>query len=227
MKRSKRYAVLANKLEKSKTYSVAEAVKILKEDKLKFDSSVEMHLRLGIDPKKGDQIVRGVVQVPHGTGKIKKVIAFVSPDQEKDAQSAGADIIGTDEIIKNIKQTGKINFDVAVATPAMMKKVAPIAKILGQKGLMPNPKTETIGPDVKKMIQGVKAGKTTFKNDDSGNVHALVGKLSFSENNLIENAQSFIQAVKKAKPATSKGTYIKNAVICATMGPGLKINTNL
>jgi len=227
MKRSKRYVALATKIEKGKIYSIAEAIKILKSDKLKFDPSVEIHLRLGIDPKKGDQIVRGVVQIPHGTGKTKKVIAFVSPDQEKDAQSAGADIIGTEEVIKNIKQTGKINFDVAIATPVMMKKIAPIAKILGQKGLMPNPKTETIGPDVKKMIQGVKAGKATFKNDDSGNVHALVGKISFLENNLIENVQAFIQAVKKAKPATSKGTYIKNAVICTSMGPGLKINTNL
>jgi large subunit ribosomal protein L1 len=227
MTRSKRYTAVVAKLDKAKIYSIAEAINILKEDKLKFDSTIEVHLRLGIDPKKGDQIVRGVVQLPHGTGKTKKVIAFVTPDQENDAKSAGADIIGNDEVIQKIKQTSKIDFEVAVATPAMMKKIAPIAKILGQKGLMPNPKTETIGPDIKKIVAGVKAGKATFKNDDSGNIHALVGKLSFAEDKLVENVKSLIQAVKKVKPATSKGTYIKNAVICTTMGPSLKINTNL
>lgn len=227
MIRSKRYKNTQAKIEKGKIYSIEDAVKIIKNDKIKFDAGVEIHVRLGIDPKKSEQIVRGVVQLPHGTGKVKRVIAFVAPEQEKDALEAGADIIGTDEVIQKIKATSKIDFDVAVATPNMMKKIAPIAKILGQKGLMPNPKTETIGPDVKKLVAGVKAGKATFKNDDSGNVHALIGKASFEENKLSENALSFIQAIRKAKPSSSKGTYFKSATLCSTMGPGIKINVNI
>jgi len=223
-KRSKRYLTQAAKIEKGKIYSIEEAVKIIKLNPTKFDASVEVHLKLGIDPKKSDQIVRGLIQLPHGTGKTKRIIAFVPTELEAEAKTAGADIIGNDEVIQKIKQTQKIDFDVAIAVPQIMKKIAPIAKILGQKGLMPNPKTETIGPNIKKMIEGVKAGKVSFKNDDSSNMHGLVGKLSFTEENLKENINAFIQAIKKAKPASAKGTYIKSATVCASMGPGIALN---
>lgn len=222
--RSKRYLMISSKVKGGKVYSVTEAIKILKENPTKFDQSVEVHIKLGIDPKKSDQLVRGLVQLPHGTGKTKKIIAFVSPEQEAEAKAAGADIIGNDEIIQKIKQTGKIDFEVAVATPLMMKKIAVIAKTLGQKGLMPNPKNETIGPNVAKMIAGVKSGKIAFKNDDTGNVHALVGKLSFTDNQLKENIDSFISAIRRAKPSASKGTFLKSVTICVSMSPGVRLN---
>ncbi|MFH1537049.1 MAG: 50S ribosomal protein L1 [Patescibacteria group bacterium] len=222
-KRSKRYQGIKEKIEKKK-YSLEEAVKLIKEEKTKFDQGVEVHLRLGIDPKKGEQLVRGQVSLPHGTGKTLKIMAFVSPEKEKEARDAGADIIGDEAKVAEIKKTGKVDFDIAVAMPDMMKKVAPIAKILGQKGLMPNPKTGTIGPNVATIISELKKGKVTFKNDDSANVHQLVGKVSFDEKQLLGNMQVFIEAVKKAKPAKSKGTYIKGAVVCTSQGPSIKVN---
>jgi large subunit ribosomal protein L1 len=224
IKRSKRYLKTSAKVEKGKAYTVTDAIKVLKENPTKFDQSVEVHLNLGIDPKKSDQLVRGLVQLPNGTGKTKKIIAFVPVNKEAEAKAAGADIIGNDEVIQKIKQTGKIDFEVAVATPEMMKKIAPIAKTLGQKGLMPNPKNETIGPNIKKMIEGVKAGKVSFKNDDTGNVHGLVGKLNFSEEKLKENIEAFIAAVRKVKPAASKGTFLKSVTVCTSMGPGIRLN---
>ncbi|MFH0819142.1 MAG: 50S ribosomal protein L1 [Patescibacteria group bacterium] len=223
-KRSKRYLTALAKVEKNKAYSVSEAIEIIQSNPTKFDPAVEVHMNLGIDPKKSDQLIRAVVSLPHGTGKTKRVIAFVSPDQEAEAKEAGADLIGNDEMIQKIKTTGKIEFDVAVATPMMMKKIGPIAKTLGQKGLMPNPKAETVGPDVKKMITAVKLGKIAYKNDESANVHAMVGKVSFEKEKLVVNIQTFIDSVRKSKPAASKGTYIKNAVICTTMGPSVKLN---
>lgn len=228
-KRSKRYLKLQAKLEEDKAYSLDEAIELLKEseeENTKFDQAVEVHMRLGIDAKKSDQIVRGVVQLPHGTGKTKKVIAFVTPEQEADAKKAGADLIGDENAIQEIKKTGKVNFEVAIATPQMMKKVGPVAKILGQKGLMPNPKNETVGPDVVKMIEGVKAGKLSFKNDDSANMHAMVGRASFDAKKLKENINAFVQAVKVAKPTGTKGVYIKRATICSSMGPAIKVKIN-
>lgn len=223
MARSKRYKALHEKIEKGKVYSVAEAIAVLKESPVKFDAAVEVHMRLGIDPKKGEQMVRGTVMLPHGSGKTRKLAAFVSPDKESEAKAAGADVIGTSEVIDKIKQTGKIEFDIAVATPDMMKKLAPIAKTLGQAGVMPNPKTETVSPNVTKMISELKGGKVAYKNDDTANIHQIVGRLSFTSEQLAENVNTFVDVVKKAKPAESKGTYMRSITLTSTMGPGISI----
>jgi large subunit ribosomal protein L1 len=216
---------LAAKVDPKKVYAVEEAIKLVRETSgVKFDASVEVHANLGIDTKKTEQQVRTTVVLPHGTGKTKKVAAFVSAEKEKDAKEAGADFVYSEEDIKKMKDSAKIDFDVAVTTPDMMPKMAMVAKILGPRGLMPNPKTDTVGPNIKKMIEEQKKGKVTFKNDDSGNVHQLVGKLSFTDAQLKENLDVFLEALKKAKPATAKGTFIKNLVVCSTMGPSIKIS---
>jgi len=222
---SKRMDSLAAKVDPKKIYAVEEAIKLVRETSgVKFDASVEVHANLGIDTKKNEQQVRTTVVLPHGTGKTKKVAAFVSAEKEKEAKEAGADFVYSEEDIKKMKDTAKIEFDVAVTTPDMMPKMAMVAKILGPRGLMPNPKTDTVGPNIKKMIEEQKKGKVTFKNDDSGNVHQLVGKLSFSDAQLKENLNAFLEALRKAKPATAKGTFIKNIVVCSTMGPSIKIS---
>jgi large subunit ribosomal protein L1 len=225
-KRSKRYKQAAAAVTKGKVYSVNDAAQTVKTAPTKFDASIELHIRLGIDPKKTDQTVRGSVQLPHGTGKTKKVIAFVDPNHEADAKEAGADIIGTAEVINQIKTTGKIDFDVAVATPDMMKQLAPIARVLGQKGLMPNPKTETVGNDVKKMVTALKQGKVNFKNDATANIHLAVGKVSFGTEQIIANVNAAIEAVRKAKPASSKGTFMRSVTLSTTMGPGVPLSLN-
>lgn len=223
-KRSKIYRATKEKLSARPSYTVEEAVKALKEaSATKFDASLELHFHLGIDPKKTEQMVRGSVTLPHGTGKRLKIIAFVSPEKEKEAKDAEADIIGSAEVIKTIRETKKCDFDVAVATPDMMKALGPIAKILGQKGLMPNPRTETVNPNIRECISALRKGKVTFKSDDSGNIHQLVGKVSFSEPQLKENAEAFLDAVKRARPDTAKGTFIEHATMCATMGPSLTL----
>lgn len=215
---------LAAKVDKNKVYTWDEAVKLLKEtSNVKFDASIEVHANLGIDPKKGEQQIRATVVLPHGTGKTKKLAAFVSPEREKEAKDAGADLICGEEDIKRIKDTEKINFEIAVTTPDMMPKMAAIAKILGPKGLMPNPKTDTMGPNLKKMIEELKRGKATFKNDDTSNIHIGIGRASFTEAQLKENLTAFIEALKKAKPATAKGTFIKNLIVCSAMGPAIRI----
>jgi len=224
---SKRMTASTAKLEKNKVYTLDEAIKLVKETAgVKFDASVEIHAKLGIDPKKGEQQIRATVVLPHGTGKSKKIAAFVTSEKEKDAKEAGADLVYGEEDIKKIKDTGKIDFEVAVTTPDMMSKLAAIAKILGPKGLMPNPKTETVGPNIKKIIEELKRGKITFKNDDTSNVHQMIGKVSFSEAQLKDNLVAFLDALKKAKPNSAKGTYIQNLVLCSTMGPAIKINEN-
>ena len=221
---SKRMSDLRAKVDKNKVYSLDEAIKLVKETSgVKFDASVEVHANLGIDPKKGEQQIRATVTMPHGTGKTKTVAAFVSAEKENEAKEAGADFVYGEEDIKKIKDTEKIAFEVAVTTPDMMPKLAAIAKILGPKGLMPNPKTETVGPNIKKIIEELKKGKMTFKNDDTSNIHVSIGRVSFPEDKLKENLAAFLEALTKAKPGTSKGTYIKNLVICSSMGPAIKI----
>lgn len=221
----KRFAALKAKVDKTRTYSLDESIKIIKEtSNVKFDSSIEVHLRLGIDPSKSDQQIRATVSLPHGSGKTKSVAAFVGPNDEKAAKEAGADFIYSEEDIKKIKDSGKIEFEIAVSTPEMMPKLAAVAKVLGPKGLMPNPKTDTVGTDVKKMIGELKKGKIAFKNDDGANIHASVGKASFSEAQLKENINTFVDAVRKLKPNSSKGTYLKALYLTSTMGPSVKVD---
>lgn len=226
-KLTKRFKEALSKIDKNKVYSIQEAVQLIKDtSKVKFDASVEVHVRLGIDPKKGDQIVRGLVTLPHGTGKTVTIAAFVPEDRFKEAKEAGADLVGGEELINEIKSTSKINFDLAVTTPEMMKSLSAIAKILGQKGLMPNPKTSTIGPDLKKMIGELKTGKVSFKNDNTSNVHMLIGKVSFDDNKLVENFTTFLSALKRTKPQTLKGNFIKALYLTSSMGPSVKVSMN-
>jgi large subunit ribosomal protein L1 len=210
--------------DKNKAYSIEEALEIVKKlTKTKFDASVEVHFRLGINTKKGDQQVRGAVSLPNGTGKSVKVAAFVSPENEAAVKAAGADFVGGEEMIAEIKKTEKTDFQVAVAEPAMMKNLAAIAKILGTRGLMPSPKNETVTPNPAKAVSELKKGKVSLKNDDTGNVHVAIGKASFETNKLAQNFEALLEAIRKAKPATSKGIYIKKVYISSTMGPGIKI----
>lgn len=221
---SKRMKENKAKVEKTKAYSIDEALKLVKETStVKFDASVEVHANLGIDTKKSDQQIRATVVLPHGTGKTKSIAAFVAPGKEKEAKDAGADFVYSEDDIKKIKDTGKIEFDIAVTTPDMMPKLAVVAKVLGPKGLMPNPKTETVGPSIKQMVESLKKGKVTFKNDDTANVHMAIGKISFSTEQLKENFTAFYDALKKCKPNSSKGTYIKNLVLTSSMGPSIKV----
>lgn len=225
MPHGKRYNEGAKLIDPKKTYPLTEALELVqKTGKTKFDASVEVHINLGIDVKKGDQQVRATIIFPHATGKSKKVIAFVSGDKEKDAKEAGADIVGGEELIAEIAKTGKTDFDVAVATPDMMVKLSKIAKILGPSGLMPNPKTDTVGTNVKKMVEEIKKGKVSFKNDTQGNLHQVIGKVSNGVQALSENFNVLIEAVKKSKPASSKGTYLKSVTLASTMGPGVRLD---
>lgn len=212
--------------DKKKLYSPEDAVKLAKEmSKEKFDATIEVHINLGINPKKSDQLARGTIKLPHSVGKSKKIIAFVGEAKEKEAKEAGAEIVGGEELIAEIAKTEKMDFEVAVATPEMMPKLAKIAKILGPKGLMPNPKTDTVGADIKKIIEDVKGGKLAFKNDDTGNIHQIIGKVSLEDAKLVENFNAFIMAVKKAKPSSSKGTFVKKIVVCTVMGKAIQVAT--
>lgn len=223
MTHGKRYAAAVSLVDTKKVYSLAEAVDLIKKTgTAKFDATVELHTKLGIDPKKGEQQVRGTVSLPHGTGKTKKVAAFVNADKAKDAKDAGADFVGGEDLIEELAKTEKIDFDIAIATPDMMPKLAKVAKILGPKGLMPNPKTDTVGTNVKKMVEDVKKGKVSFKNDDTSNVHMAVGKVSFSVEQLTENISAAVDALKRAKPASAKGAYMNTATMSTTMGPGIR-----
>ncbi len=221
---SKRMDSLKGLVDKEKAYPTDEAIDLVqKTSTTKFDASIEAHIRLGIDTKKGDQQIRATVVLPHGTGKTKKVAAFVGAKDEKAAKEAGADFVWGEEEIKKIKDTGKIEFDIAVATSEMMPKLAVAAKILGPKGLMPSPKTDTVGPDVKKMVSDLKKGKAAFKNDDTGNVHQIIGRASFSSDQIKENFTAFTDALTKAKPVSLKGVYIKTISLSSSMGPGIKV----
>lgn len=210
--------------DRNKSYSPEEAVAIVKQlTRTKFDASVEVHIRLGINTKKGDQQVRGAVSLPHGTGKTVRIAAFVSPENEAAVKAAGADFVGGEELIAEIKKTEKTDFQVAIAEPALMKNLAVIAKILGTRGLMPSPKNDTVSTNPAKAVEELKRGKISFKNDDTGNVHTVIGKASFDDAKLVENLHSLIETVRKAKPASSKGTYLKNVSLSSTMSPGVKV----
>jgi len=225
MPRGKKYVAAKLLVDRKKLYAPIDAVELVKKTSTsKFDGAIEAHLNLGIDVKKGDQQVRSTIIFPHSAGKTKKVIAFVAADKEKDAKDAGADIVGAETLIDEIAKSGKMDFDVAVATPDMMPKLAKIAKILGPAGLMPNPKTDTVGPNVKKMVEEIKKGKVAFKNDATANLHLAIGKVSMDAKDVLANFVTLIESVKKAKPSSSKGTYIKSVTLKATMGPGVKVD---
>lgn len=226
MKRSKRYQEEAKKIDKDKLYPLADAIKMAKNKTTKFDGSVEIHVHLGIDPTKTEQQARGSITLPHGTGKKLKITAIVPTDKEAEAKEAGADIIGTEDLIEDIKISGKVEGDVIITTPDMMPKMAVIARILGPKGLMPSPKNDTITTNLKKTIGELKKGKVNFKSDDTGNIHQVIGKTSFDENQLNENYQTLMEAIKKSKPAKTKGTYIGNVSISSSMGPGIKVEVS-
>ncbi len=222
--RSKRYLKLKTAVDNKKAYSPEEAVELAQKTAgVKFDATLELHCRLGVDPKKGEEQVRGLLVFPHSFGKAKKVAAFVEASREAEAKEAGADLVGGEELIAEIIKTGKFDFEVAVATPTMMPKLAKAAKILGPRGLMPNPKNETVGSNVKAMITGLKKGRVSFKNDDAGNVHLAIGKVSFAKEKLLENLKVALEAIKKAKPSSSKGTYLQTVVLTSTMGPAIKL----
>lgn len=224
---SKRFTELKNTVKKGEALTLSQAVELVKNNATaKFDETIEIHAQLGINPTKGDQQVRGTVTLPHGTGKTIRVAAFVDSANETAAKDAGADIIGTEEYIAELVQKGNIEFDVAVAVPAMMPKLAKAARVLGPRGLMPNPKTDTVGPNVAKMIEEQKGGKTSFKNDNTSNLHAIVGKASFDVKQIEENAAVMIEAIKKNRPASTKGTYLKSLFITSTMGPSVEIDTS-
>ena len=219
----KRKDVLA-KLDKDKAYSITEAVKVVKEiTTTKFDASVDLDIRLGVDPRKANQLVRGSITLPHGTGKTKKVLVLCTPDKEEEAKAAGADYVGLDEYIQKIKG-GWTDIDVVITMPSVMPKVGALGRILGPRGLMPNPKTGTVTMDIARAVNEVKAGKIDFKVDKFGIIHAAVGKVSFTEEQLVENASELINTVIKMKPAAAKGTYMKSTFISSTMSMGVRID---
>ena len=209
----------------ARQYQLEEAIPLLKKIKFaKFDETVEVHMRLGVDPKHADQMVRGTVVMPHGLGKSKRVLVIAGGDKQKEAEQAGADFIGGDDMVQKIQQENWLDFDAVIATPDMMRSVGRLGKVLGPRGLMPNPKTGTVTMDVTKAVHEIKAGKVEFRVDKTGIIHAPVGKLSFAEDKLTENASSLIMAVIRAKPAAAKGKYVKSATICSTMSPGVHLD---
>jgi len=223
-KPGKKYTAAAKQVE-ARPYQLAEAVSLVQKIKFtRFDETVEVHLRLGVDPKHADQMVRGTVVLPHGLGKSKTVLVIASGDKLREAQEAGADFVGGEEIVNRIQTENWISYDAVISTPDMMRSVGRLGKVLGPRGLMPNPKTGTVTADVVKAIQEIKAGKVEFRVDKTGVVHAPVGKVAFATDKLLDNANSLIQAVLKAKPSAAKGKYVKSATICSTMGPGVQLD---
>ena len=225
MKRSKRYAELAKSYDKHELVDVATAVKQIKSfDNAKFDETVEMHFRLGVDGRHADQQVRGAMVLPHGTGKTKKVLVFAKGPKAEEAQAAGADFVGAEDMAEKIQKENWFDFDAVVATPDMMGVVGRLGKILGPRGLMPNPKSGTVTMDLTKALADIKAGKVEYRLDKSNIIHCIIGKKSFTEEQLVENANALIQAIAKAKPAAAKGQYFRSISIAATMSPGVKVN---
>jgi len=228
MKRSKKYVEAASKVEKTKLYTKEEAIKLVKETSTtKFDSSVELVLRLNLDTKKADQQLRGATVLPNGTGKTKRVLVLAKGSLAKDAKDAGADYVGDIDMIDKISNENWFDFDIMVATPDMMPALGKIGKLLGPKGLMPNPKTGTVTMDVAKTVNEIKKGRVEYRTDSFGNVAVIIGKTSFTEKQLIENLNAFVALIIKLKPATVKGEYIKNVSVSSTMGPGIKIDSKL
>ena len=226
MKKGKRYSEAAKLIEKTNLYDLEEAVTLVKKSaSAKFDETIEAHLRLGVDGRHADQQVRGAVVLPHGTGKAVKVLVFAKGDKVDEALAAGADYAGGDELVPKIQNDGWLDFDVVVATPDMMGVVGRLGRVLGPKGLMPNPKAGTVTMDVTKAVNDIKAGKIEYRLDKSNIIHVPIGKASFSEEQLTDNFQTLIDAVIKAKPSAAKGQYLKSVVIASTMGPGVKLNT--
>ena len=220
-KKSKRYSAIMESFDKTQTYDVAEAVKNVKSfANAKFDETVEMHIRLGVDGRHADQQVRGATVLPHGTGKSKKVLVFAKGAKAEEAEAAGADYVGAEDLAENW-----FDFDSVVATPDMMGVVGRLGKVLGPKGLMPNPKSGTVTMDVQKALEEIKAGKVEYRLDKANIIHVIIGKCSFTEEQLVENANALIQVVAKAKPAAAKGQYFKSVTVTSTMGPGVKIST--
>ena len=225
MKRSKRYAAIAETYDKHELVDVATAIKQVKEfGNAKFDETVEMHFRLGVDGRHADQQVRGAMVLPHGTGKTKKVLVFAKGAKAEEAQAAGADFVGAEDMAEKIQKEGWFDFDAVVATPDMMGVVGRLGKILGPKGLMPNPKSGTVTMDLNKALEDIKAGKVEYRLDKANIIHCIIGKKSFTEQQLVENANALIAAIAKAKPAAAKGQYFKSISVAATMSPGVKIN---
>ncbi len=225
MKKGKKYLESASKVEKNKLYSKEEAVKLVKETSYAdFDASVEVAMHLNLDTKKADQQLRGAVVLPKGTGKTKKVLVIAKGDAAKAAKEAGADYVGETEMIEKIQKENWFDFDTLIATPDMMPALGKIGRILGPKGLMPNPKTGTVTMDTKKAVEEVKKGRVEYRTDSFGNVHVLIGKVSFSEEDLLANLKTFVTLIVKSKPSVVKGTYVKNISLSSTMGPGIKVD---
>ncbi len=224
----KKYKAVAALVDRAKLYSIEEAVGLAKKTaRTKFDETVDLALRLGVDPKQADQMVRGTVVLPHGTGKKVKILVFAKGEKDKEARDAGADYVGADDMADKIQKEGWTDFDTVVATPDMMGTVGKLGKVLGPRGLMPNPKTGTVTMDLAKAIKDIRAGKVEYRVEKAGIVHVPVGKASFDENKLVENAKSVLESVMKAKPASSKGKYLKSATVSTTMGPGVKMDPAL
>jgi large subunit ribosomal protein L1 len=222
---SKKRKAAEGKLDKNKSYSLNEASSLVKQiTTCKFDASVDLHVRLGVDPKKADQAIRGTVTLPHGTGKTKKVLVFCTPDKEAEAREAGADYVGLDEFITKI-EGGWVDVDVVIATPSVMPKIGKLGKVLGPRNLMPNPKTGTVTNDVAGAINDMKGGKIAFKIDKAGIIHASIGRISFSPDKIAENSQELLNAIIKAKPSSAKGIYLKGISMASSMSPGIVIDT--
>ncbi|HZG04627.1 MAG TPA: 50S ribosomal protein L1 [Streptomyces sp.] len=226
MKRSKALRSADAKVDRTRLYAPLEAVRLAKETSpTKFDATVEVAMRLGVDPRKADQMVRGTVNLPHGTGKTARVLVFATGDRAAAAEAAGADIVGSDELIEEVAG-GRLDFDAVVATPDLMGKVGRLGRVLGPRGLMPNPKTGTVTPDVAKAVSDIKGGKIEFRVDKHANLHFIIGKVSFDEKKLVENYAAALDEILRLKPSAAKGRYIKKAVITTTMGPGIPVDPN-
>lgn len=219
-----RFKKAVSSFDPAKRYSPEDALRLAQEASYeKFDATIEVHIRTGIDPKKGDQIVRGSTGLPHMSGRVKKIVVFAEGDKAREAESAGASRVGGQEFIDEIKQSGKVDFDIAIATPDMMKSLAGVARILGPRGLMPSPKNNTVTQNIKAAIEEIQKGRLDFKNDDSGNVHVVIGKKSLDHAKLVENFNAFMDALRKSRPSTVKGMFIRNISVSSTMGPSIPV----